>query len=103
MVNYWEGQGHNLSIRCTGHLPEAVFEASVGSVGYIYVNAFRTAINGLRKTEMIHPQGPWRNMQDLTLATFGCVGRLNHKSLHALLGHTSSSEIRETFYARRAT
>ena len=33
--------------------------------------ALAETINGLYKTELVHRKGPWRNMQDLKLATLG--------------------------------
>ena len=51
-----------LSIRYTERLAEAGIEPSVGSVGDSYDNALAETINGLYKTEVIHPNGPWRNV-----------------------------------------
>lgn len=49
-------------------MAEAGIEPSVGSVGDSYDNALAETINGLYKTELVHRQGPWRNMQDLEMA-----------------------------------
>ena len=65
--------GQYLSIRYTERLAEAGIEPSVGSVGDSYDNALAETINGLYKTELVHRQGPWRNMQDLEMATLGWV------------------------------
>jgi putative transposase len=54
-------------------LAEAGIEPSVGSVGDLYGNALAEPINGLFKTKLVHRQGPWRNMQDLEMATLGWV------------------------------
>jgi putative transposase len=37
--------------------------ASVGSKGDSYDNALAESFNGLYKTELIHRQGPWRNIE----------------------------------------
>ena len=63
--------GQYLSIRYTEWLAEAGIEPSVGGVGDSYDNALAETINGLYKTELVHRQGPWRNTQDLEMATFG--------------------------------
>jgi putative transposase len=60
-----------LSIRYTERLAEAGIEPSVGSVGDSFDNALAETLNGLYKTELVHRQGPWRNMQDLEMATLG--------------------------------
>lgn len=54
-------------------MTEAGIEPSVGSVADSYDNARAETVNGLYKTEMGQRQGPWRNMQDLEMATFGWV------------------------------
>ena len=50
-----------LSIRCSERLAKAGVEASVGTVGDSYDNALAETINGLYKTEIIHPNGPWKS------------------------------------------
>jgi len=57
-----------VSIPYTERLAEAGFEASVGSVGDSYDNAFAETINGLYKTELIHKQS-WKNREVVELAT----------------------------------
>jgi putative transposase len=52
-----------LSIRYTERLGEADIVASVGSKGDSYDNALAESFNGLYKTELIHRQGPWRNVE----------------------------------------
>jgi transposase InsO family protein len=52
-----------LSIRYSGGLNEAQIVASVGSKGDSYDNALAESFNGLYKTELIHRQGPWRNVE----------------------------------------
>lgn len=69
LIHHSDRGGQYLSIRYTERLAEAGIEPSVGSVGDSYDNALAETINGLYKTELIHRQGPWRNMQDLEMAT----------------------------------
>jgi putative transposase len=52
-------------------LAEAGIDPSVGSVGDSYDKALAETINGVYKTELVHRQGQWRNMQDLEIATLG--------------------------------
>jgi transposase InsO family protein len=73
LVHHSDRGGQYLSIRYTERLAEAGIEPSVGSVGDSYDNALAETKNGLYKTELVHRQGPWRNMQDLEMATLGWV------------------------------
>jgi transposase InsO family protein len=105
--------GQYLSIRYTERLAEAGIERSVGSVGDSYDNALAEAINGLYKTEPVHRQGPWRNMQDLEMATLGWVDWFNHLRLLGPIhcpaiaacsderGNIPPAEAEGNFYAQR--
>jgi hypothetical protein len=46
---------------------------SVGSRGDSYDNALAESFNGLYKTELIHRQGPWRNVEHVEWATLTYV------------------------------
>ena len=90
-----------LSIRYTERLAEAGIEPSVGSVGDSYDNALAETINGLYKTELVHRQGPWRNMQNLEMATLGWVDWFNNRRLLGPIGNIPPAEAEENFYAQR--
>ena len=90
-----------LSIRYTERLAEAGIEPSVGSVGDSYDNALAETINGLYKTELVHRQAPWRNMQALEMATLGWVDWFNNRRLLGPIGNIPPAEAEETFYAQR--
>ncbi|KKN49625.1 hypothetical protein LCGC14_0640870 [marine sediment metagenome] len=93
--------GQYLSIRYTERLSEAGIEPSVGSVGDSYDNALAETINGLYQTELIHRQGPWRNMQDLEMATLGWVDWFNNRRLLGPIGNIPPAEAEQNFYAQR--
>jgi putative transposase len=92
--------GQYLSIRYTERLAEAGIEPSVGSVGDSYDNALAETINSLYKTELVHRQGPWRNMQNLEMATLGWVDWFNHRRLLGPIGNIPPAEAEENFYAQ---
>jgi hypothetical protein len=48
-------------------------------------------INGLNKTKLVHRQGPWRNMQDLEIATLCWVDWFNHRRLFDPIGNIPNS------------
>jgi transposase InsO family protein len=74
-----------LAIRYTERLAQAGIEASVGSVGDSYDNALAETINGLYKAGVIHPNGPWRSVEEVEFATLTWVDWFNHKRLLALV------------------
>lgn len=89
-----------LSIRYTERLTEAGIEPSVGSLGDSYDNALAETINGLYKIELVHRKGPWRNMQDLEMATLGWVDWFNNGRLLGPIGNIPPAEAEENFYAQ---
>ncbi|EKE69391.1 putative transposase [Celeribacter baekdonensis B30] len=69
--------------------------------GDSYDNALAETINGLYKTELVHRQGPWRNVQDLEMATLGWVDWFNNRRLLGPIGNIPPAEAEENFYAQR--
>jgi putative transposase len=61
------------SIRYTERLDEIGARPSIGSVADSYDNALAESVNGLYKTELIRQQSPWRNVDEVELATLGWV------------------------------
>ena len=101
LVHHSDRGRQYLSIRYTERLAEAGIEPSVGSVGDSYDNALAETVNGLYKTELVHRQGPWRNMQDLEMATLGWVDWFNHRRLLGPIGNIPPAEAEQNFYAQR--
>jgi len=89
-----------LSIRYTERLAEAGIEASVGSVGDSYDNALAETINGLYKTELIHPNGPWRNVDEVEFATLEWVAWFNHRRLLEPIGNVPPAELEAMYEAQ---
>jgi len=75
-----------VSIRYTERLAEAGIAASVGSRGDSYDNALAETINGLYKTELIKPQGPWRTVDAVEYATAEYVDWFNCETAGATAG-----------------
>jgi transposase InsO family protein len=90
-----------LSIRYTGRLGEAGIEPSVGSVGDSYDNALAETINGLYKTEVIHPNGPWRNVDEVEFATLTWVDWFNNRRLLEPIGNIPPAEFEAMYDATR--
>jgi len=92
-----------LSIRYTERLAEAGVEPSVGSVGDSYDNALAETIIGLYKTEVIRPNGPWRNIEAVEFATLEWVDWFNNRRLLEPIGDIPPVEFEALYYERQET
>jgi len=90
------------SIRFGERLAELGALPSVGSVGDSYDNALAETVIGLYKTELIRPRGPWRNVDDVELATLAWVDWFNTQRLHGHLDDRPPIEF-EAAYAAQHT
>ncbi|MGQ0680698.1 MAG: IS3 family transposase [Actinomycetota bacterium] len=87
-----------LAIRYTERLEQEGAVTSVGSKGDSYDNAAAETINGLYKTELINRQGPWRNCDEVELATLGWVDWWNTRRLHGACGDIPPLEFEGNYY-----
>ena len=87
------------SIRYTNRLEDAGAVASIGTVGDSYDNAQAESLIGLYKTELVHPDGPWRGVGDLELATSDWVAWFNTTRLHGALGYLPPIEYEAAHHA----
>ena len=58
----------------------------MGTVGDSFDNALGETINGLYKTELIKPRGPWRTLDAVEYATAEWVDWFNHRRLYQYCG-----------------
>jgi putative transposase len=65
---------------------------------YRSINALAETINGLYKTELIKPRGPWRTVEHVEIATLEWVDWFNHRRLYEHCGDVSPVEL-EAFYS----
>ena len=87
------------AIRYSERLEQAGIAGSVGSVGDSFDNALAETINGLFKTELIKPRGPWRTLEQVEYATAEWVDWFNHSRLYEYCGNIPPAELEEAFYA----
>jgi putative transposase len=87
-----------LSIRYSERLAKAGAEASVATVGDSYDNALAETINGLYKTEIIHPNGPWKSREEVEFATLEWVDWLNNRRLPGPIGDITTVELQRMYY-----
>ena len=88
------------SLRYGERLAEAGIAASVGSVGDSYDNALAETINGLYKTELIKPRGPWKGIDAVEIATAEWVDWFNHRRLYEYCGDIPPAELEAAYYAQ---
>jgi putative transposase len=89
------------SLRYGERLAEAGITPSVGSVGDSFDNALAETINGLYKTELIKPGGPWRTLDAVEIATAEWVDWFNHRRLYEYCGDIPPVELETAYYARQ--
>jgi putative transposase len=92
------------SIRYGERLTEFGAIPSIGSIGDSFDNALAEATNSLYKTELIRGpgQGPWKNVDDVELATLGWVHWYNSERLHGYLKDVPPSEFETAYAAQQA-
>ena len=93
------GTSQYTSIRYAERLAEAGIAASTGSIGNSYDNALAETINGLYKTELIRPRGPWRTVDQVELATAEWVDWFNHRRLYEHCGDIPPVYLENAYYA----
>jgi putative transposase len=91
-----------LSIRYTERLAEMGIEPSVGSVGDSYDNALAETIHGLYKAEVIHPNSPWRTLEEVEFATLEWVDWFNKRRLLEPIGYVPPAEFEAMYDQQQA-
>jgi putative transposase len=90
------------SLRYGERLAEIGAVPSIGTVADSYDNALAETVNGYYKAELIRGPartGPWKNVQDVELATLSWVHWHNTQRLHGYLGDIPPAEYETAFYA----
>ena len=86
------------AITVTDRLLEAGIDASVGATGSSYDNALAETINGLYKTELIKPRGPWRTLEQVEIATLEWVDWFNHRRIAQRCDDLTPVEFEQAYY-----
>jgi putative transposase len=69
-------------------------------VGDSFDNALAETINGLYKTEVIKPRGPWKSVDDVEITTAEWVDWFNHRRLYEYCGDIPPAELEAAYYAQ---
>lgn len=86
-----------VAVRYTQRLSEAGVVASVGSTGDSYDNALAEAFNSLFKAELVRNRGPWKNIDELEIATAEYIDWFNHRRLHGEIGMIPPVEFEDVY------
>ena len=89
------------SFAFTTRLLEAGVDPSVGSVGDAYDNAMAESQIGAYKTELIRPDGPWRDVEHVEIETLNWVHWFNHERTHESVDDLTPVEVELAHYAAR--
>ena len=98
LIHHSDRGSQYLSVRYTDRLAELGISGSVGTKGDSFDNALAETVNGLFKTELIKRRGPWRNVDQVELATLEWVDWWNQRRLHSALGGASPAEYEIAYY-----
>ncbi|WP_234658999.1 integrase core domain-containing protein [Agromyces marinus] len=88
------------SIAFTDRLVDEGIDPSVGSVGDAYDNSLAESQIGLYKSELIHHEGPWSDVDQVEAATAGLVQWLNTDRTHGSIDDLTPLELEQLDYAR---
>lgn len=92
LVAHSDAGSQYTAIRYTERLAEIGAAPSIGTVGDSYDNALAETVNGLYKNELVHRRGPWRNLDDVEVATAAWVHWWNTARLHGACGDVPPAE-----------
>ena len=88
------------SIAFTDRLVDEGIDPSVGSVGDAYDNSLAESQIGLYKSELIHHEGPWRDVGQVEAATASWVLWFNTECAHGSIDDLTPLEVEQLDYAR---
>ena len=101
LIHHSDRGSQYVSFRYTERLAEAGVERSIGSVGDSYDNALAESVIGLYKTELIRKRGPWRNVDDVEIATLEYVDWFDNRRLMGPIGDVPPAEFEQAYYDRQ--
>ncbi len=99
LVHHTDAGSQYTSFAFTSRLIEAGVDASVGSVGDAYDNAMAESLIGTYKTELIRPDGPWRDLEHVELSTLDWVWWFNNERINEAVDDLTPLEAEAAHYA----
>jgi integrase-like protein len=80
LIHHSDAGSQYTSFRFTQHLIDSDIDASIGTAGDAYDNALAQSTIGLYKTELIKPQGPWHNKNEVEIVTAAWGGMVQQST-----------------------
>ena len=102
LIHHSDRGSQYVSIRYTERLLEAGIHPSVGSRGDSYDNALGETINGLYKTEVIHPRR-MKSLQDVEWMTLRWVHWYNNHRIMESIGNRPPEEVEANYWQQLAS
>lgn len=103
LIHHSDAGSQYTSFAFTRRLIDAGIDPSIGSVGDAYDNALAESTIGLFKTEKIGPNGPFKTVSDVELATLSWVDWYNNRRLHGACGDIPPIEFEQNHVAALVT
>jgi putative transposase len=101
LIHHTDAGSQYTSFAFTQRLIDAGVDPSVGSVGDAYDNAMAESQIGLYKTELIIPDGPWRDVEHVEVGTLEWVHWFNTDRSHEGIEDLTPLQAEQTYYAAR--
>jgi putative transposase len=98
VIHHSDAGSQYVALKYAERLTGAGALASIGTVGDSYDNALAETVIGLYKTECVRPDGPFKTVDELELATLSWVHWWNEQRLHGALGHIPPMEYEQAYY-----
>lgn len=98
LVAHSDAGSQYTAMRYTQRLADIGAVPSIGTVGDSYDNAMVESFNGIYKTELVKPFGPWKTTAQLEFATFEYIDWYNNRRLHEQLGMITPIEKEAAYY-----
>ena len=98
LIHHTDAGSQYTSISFTERLAAVGVSPSIGSVGDAYDNALAESVIGLFKTELIHPNRPWKTVDQVEIATLRYVDWFNTTRLHEGNGDIPPVELEQAYY-----
>jgi len=101
LVHHTDAGSQYTSFAFTQRLIEAGVDGSVGSVGDAYDNALAESQIGIYKSELIGPEGPWKDVADVEINTLEWVHWFNNERPHESIDDLTPIQAEKVHYAAR--
>ncbi len=101
LVHHTDAGSQYTSFAFTQRLIAEGVDPSVGSVGDAYDNALAESQIGAYKTELIRPDGPWRDVEHVEYDTMNWVDWFNTERPHESIEDLTPIQAEEVHYAAR--